>query len=74
MFVVIAYRWGSNENHSYTVGVFSTVEKATDCAEKEANYRGGKYACVVEKCKLDFYNDDSSDLINEVYRAKSRRG
>ena len=56
VYVVTAYRWGDRENHSYNVGVFSTLDSAKLAADKHAMYRGGKYACVVEECPLDKYN------------------
>ncbi|MFN7703367.1 MAG: hypothetical protein ACK5OS_02005 [Chryseotalea sp.] len=71
IFVVIAYRWGKRENHSYTVGAFNNEKKAKACAESHTTYRGGKYACVVEKCLADHFNNDDDDYTEEIYRTKS---
>ena len=40
IYVVIAYRWGSQESHSYLVGCNTKKSKAIEMAEKEADYRG----------------------------------
>jgi len=53
LYVVEALRWGDRERHSYIVGVFSHMNLAQDAAEYEADYRGGKYECVVVECTLD---------------------
>lgn len=71
IFIVIAYRWGENENHSYTLGAFRRLDEARKCANSHTEYRGGKYACVVEKCKLSIFNDDSDNYIEEVFRTES---
>ncbi len=69
MYVVIAYRWGNKEKHSYIVGVFSTDKDAISAAELETVYRGGKYSCFVEKCKTNDYsveNEYKTDLIHQT--------
>ena len=71
MYVVIAYRFGNNSLHSYTVGVFNKKDIAIKCAESHADYRGGKYACVVECCMLNEFSNETSFFTTEVYRAKS---
>lgn len=71
IFVVIAYRWGENSNHSYTLGAFNRLDQAKKCADSHTDYRGGKYACVVEKCKLSIFDNDSDNYTEEVYRTKS---
>jgi len=71
MFVVIAYRWGNRENHSYTLGCFDNIEDAKSCADSHASYRAAKYGCVVEKCVLNHFDDDSDDYTEEVYRTRS---
>lgn len=67
IFVVIAYRWGCRECHSYTLGAFDTKEQAVQCAQSHASYRGGKYDCTVEKCVLNHFDDDEDDYTEEVY-------
>lgn len=71
IFVVIAYRWGERENHSYTVGVFNRLDQARSCANSHTEYRGGKYACTVEKCKLSVFDNDSDQYTEEVYKTQS---
>ena len=71
MYVVIAYRWGENSNHSYTLGVFNKKHAAIKCADSHTEYRGGKYACVVEKCEINKFDDDVDCYTTEVYRTKS---
>lgn len=71
MYVVIAYRWGENTNHSYTVGIFNDLDLAIDCAESHTTFRGGKYGCAVEKCLLNNFDNDSDCYANIVYKTKS---
>lgn len=52
VYVVSAWRWGDNENHSYVVGAYAGLETAVVGAEKECDERGGKYECVIEKFEL----------------------
>lgn len=69
-YVVNAYRWGKIENHSYTLGVFDTEDVAIKCAESHADFRGGKYACVVEKCIMNDFDNDADNHTTEIYRTK----
>jgi hypothetical protein len=71
IYVVIAYRWGKSENHSYTLGVFKKKHAAIMCADTHTQYRGGKYACVVEKCVMNEFNNDDDEYTTEIYRTKS---
>lgn len=71
IYVVIAYKWGDRECHSYTVGVFTKKHKAQQVAEEHCNYRGGKYACTVEECQLDYFDNTDNQYSKEIYRAKS---
>ena len=52
VFVVVALRWGSNENHSYNLGVYTDLEEAKKVANQHDRDRGGKYVCEVEKAVL----------------------
>ena len=70
-YVVVAYRWGEQANHSYSIGVFDDKQLAIDAAESHTTYRGGKYACVVEECTLNFFDNDTDSGIVEIYRTKS---
>lgn len=45
VYTVHAYRHGDRESHSYTVGVYTTKEKALEAAYYERVWRGGKYDC-----------------------------
>lgn len=72
VFVVTAQRHGNNEKHSYLVGVFNNENKAIAAAEAHANYRGGNYGCVVEKCDLNHFDNNDNNYSKEVYRALSR--
>ena len=53
IFVVMAYRWGSRSNHSYIVGVYDNEQTAKEIADKQTAWRGGKYACTVERTTLN---------------------
>jgi len=72
IYAVIAYRYGDNEKHSYTIGVFNKKHAAIKCADSHTEYRDGKYSCVVEKCLLNEFDNISSDYTTEIYRTKSR--
>lgn len=71
VYVVIAYRWGNRENHSYTAGVFNKINSAIKCADSHTEYRGGKYACVVEQCVMNEFENDKDEYTKEIYRTKS---
>lgn len=73
MYVVTAYRWGDDESHSYLMGVFKKEGEAIKVANSHCNYRGGKYACVIEEVPLNHYSEDDHEHSKEVYRAKSIR-
>ena len=49
VYTVIAYRFGDKERYSYLVGVFEDECKALEAADKESDWRGGKYGCEVLK-------------------------
>ena len=44
---VIAYRWGTTNDHSYPVGAYPDFESAKEAADIECEYRGGKYGVAV---------------------------
>lgn len=60
IYVVTAYRFGNREKHSYVLGVYSTEELALQEADKEENFRGGKYTCEILMYILD--SEQSPDL------------
>lgn len=64
-YVVIAYRFGHREGHSYLVDLCAGIDQAVEVADKEATERGGKYAVVVFAKRRD------TGDIDEVYEAKS---
>ena len=53
MFVVTAYRHGDREAHSYVVGMFNTIDRATKAASGETEYRGGKYYCQIISMRVN---------------------
>lgn len=65
IYVVIAYRWGDCENHSYLVGTTFRKDNAIKMAQKENEYRGGKYTCTVYEV-LNGVWDDQNRHINVV--------
>ena len=71
IYIVTAYRWGDRSSHSYNLGVFKSKWKAMKCADSHCQYRGGKYACVVERCVPDQFDNDMDYYTEEIYRAKS---
>lgn len=49
MYIIMAYRFGDKEKHSYVVGLEEDLEDAKKLAQKEEYHRGGKYSCVVDE-------------------------
>lgn len=77
LYIVEALRWGSRENHSYVVGVFTTLEKANEIKEKHEDYRGGKYECSVLKYELDKEDqieEDNKKLSEELKKINKEKG
>lgn len=71
IYIVTAYRWGNRKDHSYNLGVFTKKDKAQKVADSHRDYRGGKYACVVEKCILNHFENEEDFYTTEIHRAKS---
>lgn len=65
VYAVLARRYGSQESHSYVVGVFSAEDKAIKAAEREESYRGGKYDCEVIRTPLDHPADNPYDVVRK---------
>lgn len=63
VYVVLARRWGSQESHSYVVGVFSDYDKAEKEAMREEDYRGLKYECEVIRTNLDNPSGKHYDVV-----------
>lgn len=49
-YVVLMRRYGNIEGHTYIAGVYDHLRTATDCAEVEADNRGGKYQYQIFEC------------------------
>ena len=64
LYAVTAYRYGMRDDHSYVVGIYSTLDLAKSAADSEVEYRGGKYGCAVVEMPLDLPNE--SDLGKQV--------
>ena len=53
VYVVHMCRWGELENHSYVIGVYTSLSVAEEAAEDERQYRGGKYEGVIYELPID---------------------
>ena len=53
VYVVNMVRWGSRENHGYTLSAHTTIQKAYEAGEREAIDRGGKYEYEIIELQLD---------------------
>mgnify|MGYP000159171765 CR=1 FL=1 len=74
VFIVVAYRWGQRELHSYTLGAFSEADLAIECAISHTKYRAGKYACTVEACTINNFDNDAEAYIEEIFKTESMGG
>jgi len=63
-YILLAYRYGHRDGHSYLVDVCGGIDTASERAEEEANERGGKYSVVV------FAKNRMTEEIEEIYEAK----
>jgi len=68
-YIVEALRWGEREDHSYVLGLYSELARAKTAAEEHAEYRGGKYQCLVHQCRMD-ENVDSDWSASLVYQTR----
>ena len=73
MYIVTAYKGGNRNDHSYNLGVFKNKKTAIIIANNHCEYRGGKYACVVEECVLNHFDNEDDLYTKEIYRAKSTK-
>lgn len=70
VFIVIGYRFANKEKHSYPVGVYHSDVQAIDVAEKQTDYRGGKYSFSVYKTFIGTYDLDGDNYCEEIYSSK----
>ena len=65
--VVEMLRWGSEDDHHYIVGIFSSLPDAVKAGAVEKAWRGGKYEpritsldvdCKIDQEKLDHFNKE----------------
>lgn len=52
-YIVIAYRYGNSQLHSYLIGLFEDYDKAIKVAERERDRRGGKYECFIYDASIN---------------------
>jgi hypothetical protein len=69
LFVTIAYRWSNEQDHSYPVGAYRTLDSAINNANKEVQKRGGKYGCKVYATQ--HVNKFKEDRLVEIYEIES---
>lgn len=67
---VIAYRWGTTNDHSYPVGAYPDFESAKAAADAECEYRGGKYGVTVYRGG----NAGGEGVLERVYHTPSMAG
>lgn len=69
VYIVEAWKNGSNENHSYTLGVWDDLDAAKKAADAHLEYRGGKYKCIVFQCELnsEINSDWSGSMLYQTY-------
>lgn len=66
VFVVVAYRYGLRDDHSYVVGVFKDVGLAIQAAKDHVQHRGGKYACEVLDCDVRNQTNEYDELPRQI--------
>lgn len=60
--LVVAYRYGLRDDHSYVVGAYVDHTLACQAADEHVTHRGGKYACEVLECPVRSQTDEYDDL------------
>lgn len=65
-FVVVAYRYGLRDDHSYVVGVFNDLGLALQAADDHVGHRGGKYGCEVLDCDVRTKTDEWDELPPQI--------
>ena len=66
VYTVNARRFGSNEAHSYLIGVYPKKHQAQNAARVEEEWRGGKYECEIIEWLLGEGIEGRQE--NEVHR------
>lgn len=56
--LVVAYRYGLRDDHSYVVGAYATPDLALRAADEHVQHRGGKYGCEVLACEIRTTTDE----------------
>lgn len=69
LFITVAYRWSNEQDHSYPVGAYKTLDSAINNAHKEVCERGGKYGCKVYATQHT--NKFKDDRLVEIYEIES---
>jgi hypothetical protein len=67
VYTITAYRHGVRDGHSYILGCFTDMYKAISHATSHHEYRGGKYACEVEECILDHFDNRDDEYVKTVF-------
>lgn len=62
VYVTEMLRWGSEEDHHYIVGVYSSHDVAEFAGDAEKSWRGGKYEFKIHQIKID--NKIPDEVIN----------
>lgn len=73
IYIVTAYKWGLRDNHSYIIGAFKKKDKAIKVADSHTTYRGGKYGCAVDECKLDSFTNTEENYSKQIYMSDSQK-
>ena len=68
VYVVTAYKFGSREQHSYVVGVFTNLDRAIAIAKEVPKDRTRKYFAEVLKFQLDKIDNAEFDTILPLSR------
>lgn len=74
LYVTEMLRWGSEEDHHYVHGVYSTRAAAAKAGDVEQSWRGGKYEPRIVECVLDS-EPPEEELANHcgIFRAKEEQ-
>ena len=60
--LVVAYRYGLRDDHSYVVGAYTSHDLACRAAADHVEYRGGKYGCEVLACQIRLTTNETDAL------------
>jgi len=67
LFVVQMYRWGTEDNHNYTAGIFDNEADAKVCGVAENIWRGGKYEPTIYQHNLNKWrNGPKTAMYTEI--------